>query len=206
VGPEVKSVTLSVAGPVATIAAAGATVQNQNLSTGYCALNHVQQGDTNQTRDGFIVTGKSLGIRFNVVSGANAETSDAWIRWLIVIDNTPNSSNSPLSQILEDYDQAGANTTTINSGINPQNRNRMFIMASGQGVVSKISGPTPCVTVSRLINLDNMQTAYTGSANPMTYAYMKSNTIYFIIMAQMTGAGTLPTINNFVARYYFTEK
>jgi len=205
-GAESKTVTLAVAGPTATIAVNGATVQNQNLSTGFCCCTFVQQGDGNHTRDGNVITGRHLGIRFSVQSGGNAETSDAEVRWMVVLDKSPNYGNTALSTILYDADQAGAYTCTFNSAVNPDNAKRFMIMRQGTVTVSKVSGPSPLIPVSISLPLYGLQTAFSGSANPMTYAYVQANGLYFICFGRMTGAGTLPTISNFLARYTFAEK
>lgn len=205
-GPELKSVDVTVAGPTATIAASDATVQNQNLTTGYLICNLVQQGDSNQTRDGELITGKHLGLRFEVQVGGNAETSDALVRWLVVLDKNPNGSNPTLATVLRSYTEDGSTATTFNSGINPQGRNRFMIMAQNTVCVSKVSGPAPLVPVSVSLPLFGLQTRYAGSANPMTNSYIYNNAIYFICFGQMTGAGTLPTIRNFYTRYTFAEK
>lgn len=204
--PELKSVTLGIAGPTATIAANSGTAQNQNLSTGFLCCNHVQQGDSNSTRDGNVVTGVHLGLRFTVQAGANTELSDAQVRWMVLLDKTPQAINVVLGAILNDYDQTGAGTTTFNSALNPDFQNRFMILRQGVLTVSKVSGPTPLQEVSCSLPLYKLQTGYAGTANPMTYAYMSHNALYFVCFGRMTGAGTLPTISNFLSRYTFTEK
>lgn len=206
VGAETKSTDVSVAGPTATIAFNSATVGNQNLSTGFLICNLCQQGDSKQTRDGNLVVGRHIGIRFQIRVGANAETSDAYVRYMVVLDRKPNGYNTTLGAILANVDEAGAVTNTFNSGFKPEQEGRYLQLAQNTVTVSKVSGPTPVHHVSLSIPLYKMQTLYYGSANPMTYAYIAANAVYFICFSQMTGAGTLPTIADFVSRYTFSDK
>lgn len=205
-GPEQKSVSILVLGPTATIGPAVNTVPNQNLSTGYLACNLVQDGNTRVTRDGDTIKGVHLGIRFNVVAGASAETSDAQLRWMVVLVRSPLSATQPLSTILEDWDEVGGTTTSFNSGVSPVNKDRVMILAQNSVVVSKVSGPTPIVPVSISLPLHGLLTKFNETANPMDYTNLVANGLFFICYSRMTGAGTLPTINNFLARYTFTEK
>jgi len=206
-GLETKDVTINLSAPVATIGCNSATVYNQNLSTGFLICNLVQQGNTNQNRDGNIVSGVHLGLRFQLQPGANTELSDAVVRYMVILDRSPNSNIAVAMQdILTDISETGATSTTYNSGINPRHRNRFMIMRQGTTELSKISGPQALINVSMSCPLYGLQTGYTGSANPMTAAYIYANALYFLIFSRMTGAGTLPVVNEFVCRYTFKEK
>lgn len=204
--PEKKAVNIAVAGPTATIAVSSATVSNQNLSTGFIVCNLVRQGDGEAFRDGNVVTGTHLGLRFTIQSGANAETSDGEVRWLVVFDKNPNGANVTVGTILSDQDEDGTATTSFNSALNMAQPGRFMIMRQGGVTVSKISGPTPLQQVSISLPLYGLQTGFQGTADPMSISYIGANALYFIIYGRMTGAGTLPTISNFLCRYTFQEK
>lgn len=201
---EQKHVDISVVGPTATIACAGATVPNQNLSTGYLCCNLVQQGPSEVNRDGKIVIGKHLGLRFGLQCGANTETSDAVVRYMVVMVRQ-NISTMALSNWLSILTETGGTATTFNSGVYPTQMPAVTVMHQNQVTISKVSGPSPIHNVSISLPLKKLPTAYVLSSNPMTFADVGSNAIYFVIFSRMTGAGTLPVITDFICRYTFQD-
>lgn len=205
-GAERKSVVLAIAGPTATIAPSAATTLNQNLSTGFVCVNFTQQGNGVSQRDGNIVKGVQLRVHFTCAVGANAETSDGQVRWMIVLDRSPNLQNFTIQYVLRDLDETSAETTSWNTMVSPHSYGRFSLLKEGTVTLSKISGPTPLRDVNVVLPLKGLITQYAGTANPMTTGYIVANGLYFICFGRMTGAGTLPTITNFNARYVFVDK
>lgn len=206
IGNETKDINISISGSTPTVGANAATVSNQNLTTGFVICNLVQQGNTPYMRDGNVIAGVHLGIRFQLQPGANTELSDSVVRWMVILDRSPNATAPTLGTILNDTSEAGVATTTFNSGLNQDHRERFLIMRQGNTELSKISGPQALTNVSISCPLYGLQTGYNGTANPMTSAQIYANAIYLVIVSRMTGAGTLPTINEFLSRYTFKEK
>lgn len=202
---EVKMVDLSIPAATATIAAAAGTTQNQDLSTGYLVCNYCQTGDTNVNRDGNMVAMKSVSVRFDVSAGGNTDTSDGAVRYLIVLDKECNGSNSAMSTILSNTDEAGAATTTFHSGISIINTQRFQVLREGEVQVSKVGGPAT-VHIKEYIKFPTgIPVRYDGTANPMTPGHIVKNAVYFIAFGHMTGAGNLPRISNFLARFRFID-
>lgn len=205
-GPERKTVDLSIVGPTATIAAAAGTASAQDLTTGFICLNLCQAGDTANSRDGNIVAMQSIAVSFTVQAGANTELSDAQVRSMVVVCSDWGGGNQVMSSLLGDISETGAATTTFASGVSPLGVVGCRVMRDIVTTVSKISGPSPSQHVQMIIPLKGLPVRYSGSANPMTIAYILNNAVFFIAFGRMTGAGTLPAIVNFKSRYIFTER
>lgn len=205
-GPEKKFVDINVAGPTATIAANSATVTNPNLSTGFLFLNLCQSGDTVNSRDGNIVKMQFVSLDMDIAAGANTELSDAEVRVVVALLNSTVGANIVVGGVLSDMDEVGAATTTFNSGASPASQYGVRILRDVTSVISKVSGPAPLRHLRMFIPMNGTPVRYNGTANPMTYAQIVNSGVVMIAFGRMTGAGTLPTIANFHARYCFSEK
>lgn len=90
-------------------------------------LNGMREGNALYNHRGNTITMKSIQITggaYNNPGVAPGAYATDYLRLLVVYDSNPKQVQAPISEILADYDQAGATTTTPQSGPNPNNMTR----------------------------------------------------------------------------------
>lgn len=124
VSREVKALVVSRTSTVP----AGAQL-NINTTGSIIPLNMIQTGSSFFNRIGRKIEMKSLQLEVNVtpVSAARTSVSDT-ARFLIVYDRQTNGALPTLSDMFQDTDQGGNNTSDAQSNINLNNRDRFMIV------------------------------------------------------------------------------
>lgn len=173
-----------------------------NFSTqgAFILLNGVQEGSGFYNRVGRKVAMRSLYITGFVkptLSNTGALVQD-WNRLLIFYDRQSNGAPPTLSDVLTDYDNAGATTTTALSQINMNNRDRFLILKDERIVTPAIgiSGAAattntfaqydledPAVRIKTFLKLKNLETHYKASSNPAVIGDIATGALFLMVVA-----------------------
>lgn len=221
---ETKSVDVQV-----NSAAFAATSTNPNSTS----LTLIQEGAGFWNRIGRKACLKSLQvtgwIQPNFTVGVAATLVNDMCRYIIFFDKQPNGVAATWNQIVQNYDNAGNVTNTVNDGINLDNRDRFVILrdrkvrygdlsisAGGTdsssfpsgtsiGSVGMKDGSDGGSIVKEYIKLGGIEAQFNGTANPATVAQISTGNLG-IIFASLGGTAAA-TQYNFIGsfRLRFTD-
>lgn len=126
VGGEVKSLDVG----SATAVAPGGAPLAINTTGSVAAINLVTAGSSFFQRVGRKIEMKSVELSYQIspITSQTLATAQDWLRILIVYDRQTNGALPNVSDVLQDTDAAGANTTNIASGVNLNNRDRFLVI------------------------------------------------------------------------------
>jgi len=171
------------------------------------ALNLVQEGSSFYNRIGRRIAMKSIEVKgyYSLVAGtAAAVVKPGLSRIMIVYDRQPNGSLPAVADILLDYDQSGNTSTTVESGLNLNNRDRFSVVldqrkylpqVTQSGTSNQLSStgtvwPTDgsfqnnCgVMIQEYRKLKGMETHYKASSQPSVIGDIATGALLLVLIA-----------------------
>jgi len=181
-------------------------------------LNGIQQGAGSWNRVGRKVSLKSVRVKgyylFNIVPTAvTGNLEIPFVRYCIIWDRQPNSGTLPsYDAIFMSTAQTGTEATnTISDQVRYDNMSRFRIlkdvslpcptvpiMPSGSAPASQFAIP-----VDEYLKINNLETTYSGSNNPVTIADIATGALYFV--ARALGATTSSVVCNLTSRVRYND-
>jgi len=122
---EVKSLDVG----SATAVAPGGTPLTVNQTGLIGAINLVTAGSFFFNRVGRKIEMRSVELSYQITTlTATLTTPQDWLRIMIVYDRQTNGAYPAISDVLQDTDSAGANTSGVSAGLNLNNRDRFLVV------------------------------------------------------------------------------
>lgn len=163
-------------------------------------LNLIRAGASFFNRIGRRVELKSLMIKTNIVPLRTAAVQD-YLRMAIIYDRQTNGANPTLQDIFQTTDQAGANTLSVFSDINLNNRDRFHIFFDKRivlpslnvaaGVITQL-GPAdpiqPWVNVFKFIKLKGEVTQFKADSAPAVVGDIATGGLFFVSYGSQAAA------------------
>lgn len=185
-GHEIKSIDLPVA--LYPFTAAGSIT----------ALNLVSAGSSYFNRIGRKIEMKYLYL--NAIVAMNATSTFGYGRIIIVYDKQTNGAAPLVSDVIQTTDQAGANTLTVFSNINLNNRDRFSILRdirvflpSGTftaGVITNAQNEDPVASTflhKQFISLRGMYTQYRADSAPSVVGDIATGGLFMLVIGDALG-------------------
>ena len=183
--PEIKAVDI----PVALYPMFNSPTTNTLVTL----LNGVQEGTGFYNRIGRHISMKSLHVTGTFAKSGNNSVGDDYVRWAIVYDRQPsaNASLPTYQDIFKAYDQGGAATAGVLSGVNLDNRERFVILRDFRTYMPFVAAaaqfPTELAvrdnernTIDEFIKLKGLETHYNNSANPIQPANISTGSLLLV--------------------------
>jgi len=158
-------------------------------------LNFIQVGSSMFNRIGRRVEMKSIRftMEWNVINAARVCDMD-YGRIIIVYDRQTNGAYPAITDVIQDTDQTGANTTTSLSGINMNNRDRFVVIMDKRIYLPQVTIAAPGVLtaafaidstrfigiVDEFRKLFNLTTHYKADSNPAGIGDISTGALYVI--------------------------
>lgn len=188
-GPEKKSVDLE--GPVNVI----------STTPTFDLLNGIQEGSSFYNRIGRRINMVSLHLRGQIiVTGLGAGASE-YLRVMVVYDRQPNGAAPAIADLLLDYNNAGATTTSSFSHINMNNADRFVMLAdipiaipwnaqvAQLGDAGAVMDRTKNeVNINRFIRLKDLETHYKSSTNPAAIGDIATGALWLVTVGNQNAA------------------
>lgn len=190
---EVKSVDT-------TAASGSGVVLTLNSTPLVTPINLIQEGSGFYNRIGRRIEMQSLHLTGQITC-RNVQSNQDYCRILVVYDRQTNGILPSAAAILADYDQQGAVSTGVYSGVNPDYRERFLILAdirltmpgtsNASPGTSVTNGVDPLVTtfnINRFIRLRNLATQYQSTHNPSIIDDISTGALYVMTMGTQAAA------------------
>jgi len=139
-------------------------------------------------------------------------------RLIIVYDRQTNGAAPAITDVIQDTDQAGANTTTSMSGINMNNRERFvtimdhrFYLPAVTNTAGALTLVTPTDTTSwkpliqEYRNLRMLTTHYKADSNPAVFGDISTGALWIISLGIIAAASENFSINNWNCRLKYVD-
>lgn len=176
-----------------------------NLDSGTAtlqAVNLCQQGVGISQRLANKIAMKSLRIRMNLTPTGNATADPTYARVMLIYDRNANGTYPATNLILSDSIQNNTVTAGLfNSNLNPNLFDRyavlmdkLLVIPCAQATVN-LTSVTPSTEhmewdIDEFIKLKNLETQFSGTANPMTIAQVQTGALQILCMGSATAANT----------------
>lgn len=209
---EVKTVDL-------TWAAAG-TGWNLNTTAMITPINLIQTGSTFTNRVGRRIEMSSLHLTGAITNIANRTTvANDYARIIIVYDRQPNGAVPTIGTIFASYDQTTSATTSVTSGINPDERERFVVLMDQRMVlppcdqasvgvtpqtIGSIEGNKDVWSVNRFIKLRGLTTHFKADSSPAVIGDIATGSLLAITWGSI-GAGGEAYTYHYEARLRYKD-
>ena len=164
-------------------------------------LNLIRAGSSFFNRIGRRIEMKSLHFK-GLISPLRTVAAGDYVRVMIVYDSQTNGAPPNISDILQDTDQAGANSTNSYSSINLNNRDRFKVLCDYRivlpsatvtaGVISNPGFIDPTAVsfdLERFIKLKGLPTYYKADSSPAVIGDIATGGLYLVTYGSI-GAGS----------------
>lgn len=180
VGEEVKSLDV----PLGTLLC--------NTTAAFAAVNLIRIGSTFCNRIGRKIQMKSLEIRGQMIPIRTVAATD-YVRVMVIYDRQTNGALPAIADILQDTDQAAANTTNSSSGMNLNNRDRFIMLrdwklclpgftdTAGQiSTLGPVDPVSPTFNIKAYIKLKGLVTQFKSDSAPAVIGDIASGGLYIV--------------------------
>lgn len=179
---------------VDTIAGSGSSVTKSLNATGnVTAMNLVPAGSSFFNREGRRLCMKSIHFSGILTPTGTASVAD-YVRVLIVYDRQTNGALPAISDVLQNTDQLGANTTTVYSNVNLNNRTRFQVIMDERIWSPPTSGASTEIVVSdsaqktqfhieRYIPLKGLETQYKADSATAVIGDIATGSLLLVTLA-----------------------
>jgi hypothetical protein len=155
-------------------------------------LNLIRAGSSFFNRIGRRVEMKNLHLKLQIASLRTVAVND-YVRVMVVYDRQTNGALPAITDILQDTDQAGANTTNSYSSLNLNNRDRFIMLCdwriclpsqtltAGQVTTPGFVDPVETlIDLERFIKLKGLITQYRADSAPAVIGDVASGGLYLV--------------------------
>lgn len=160
---------------VDTVNGSGNITLSLNTTPNLDAMNLIQSGSAFYQRVGRRVEMQSLHL-FGFLNQTGTAANEGFARILVIYDRQTNGALPSYATIMANYDQSGTSTSTVYSGLNPDERERFVILAdfkittpyvtAATFVPGSTDGPSGTYKIDRFIKLRGLQTHYKADSVP----------------------------------------
>lgn len=157
-------------------------------------LNLVQQGTGVSQRIGNKICMRSLRIRLRFVpAGIDDSISPYYVRLMLVYDRNPNALYAPTNTILANALQSNTlGNGTLDSSLNPTYYDRFVVLRDWYQTTPALDKEASNVAqnwiIDDFVNLKNLETTYSGTANPMTISQVSVGALHIFAISNMVAA------------------
>lgn len=205
-------------------AAPGGAALALNATGSILAINEVATGSSFFNRIGRKISMKSLRLQAIIkpMNVTRAALND-WARLLVVYDRQTNGALPSISDVIQDTEQNGTNTTNVESGINLNNRDRFMVI-----IDKKVMIPAATDTASVLTNtwpnshgaatvdakglaideyrkLPNLVTQYKADSNPAVIGDISTGSLLLITLADTVAGAEIFQVAGWNTRLRFED-
>lgn len=172
--------------------------QEFSLAANFSTLNLVQVGTSFYQRIGRKISMKSLNFSGYIVATRTINAQDLG-RVILLYDRQCNGALPLLADVLQNVDQTGAATTTSNSSINMNNRDRFLILRdmriylpsaqNAAGVVTNASPEDPIHdfgTIKFHVKLNGLLGQFKADSNPAVIGDIATGSLLLLVMGSQT--------------------
>lgn len=165
-----------------------------NSTGSVTALNLIRTGSSFFNRIGRRVELKNVRLSGYIFPVRTVAVSD-YVRIMIVYDRQTNGALPTISDVLQTTDQAGANTTSSESGVNLNNRDRFVILRDLRisipsqtvtaGSVSNLGPIDPITTFNNIdlfVRLKGLLTQYKADSSPAVIGDIATGGLFLVTM------------------------
>jgi len=173
-----------------------ATIYLFNTTAVVTPLNLIRAGSTYVNRIGRRIEMKNIRITGSLTPLRTVAGTD-YLRLMIIYDRQTNGAVPAIADILQTTDQAAANTTTAQSGINLNNRDRFSILrdlrivppsititagvATNIGIIDPVS---PLCNIDLFVRLKGLITQYKADSSPAVIGDIATGGLFMVTMGQ----------------------
>lgn len=157
-------------------------------------LNYVNNGDTEQTRDGSMFRMKSLEIRYLLAMNSSETTNPHAMRVVLFLDTDPNGSAPTLATLLDQ---------TLRPHLSPRNlanRNRYVILKDKMHTINPNGNEVVYRKLFKTLDLKVHFDNATASASSI-----KKNGLYLLFLANVSTGATYKPVHQFDSRIRFVD-
>lgn len=168
------------------------------------AINLIQVGSSMFNRIGRKIEMRSIRISGQLFTATvtRATVVPDYARVLIIYDRQTNGAFPTVSDILQDTDQAGTNTTEAFSGLNMNNRERFVTIMDKRFTIPQATATAGVLTnvfpqnemypikIDEFRRLRGLTTHYKADSNPAVIGDVSTGGLYAVSIAQTQAAGT----------------
>jgi len=168
-----------------------------------------QEGSGFYNRIGRRIRMKSLELRGMITPSAGnaAAVVQQFARLLIIYDRQTNGAAPTLADVLTDYDNAGATTSSDKSGLNMNNRDRFIVLRDRKLILPAlgINGATPAavsalqveannqnpgLVIHEFIKLKGLETHFKASSNPTVVGDVATGGLFAVVISSADANAT----------------
>lgn len=160
---------------VDTVNGSGNITLNLNTTPNLDAMNLIQSGSAFYQRVGRRVEMQSLHL-YGFLNQTGTAAQEGFARILVIYDRQTNGALPSYATLMANYDQSGTATSSVYSGLNPDERERFVILAdfkittpyvtAATFVPGSTDGPSGTYKIDRFIKLRGLQTHYKADSVP----------------------------------------
>lgn len=189
-----------------------------NSTGSIIALNLIQVGSSMFNRIGRKIEMLSVRIVFDInIPNATRASDIDLCKIAIVYDRQTNGAYPALADIFQDTDQTGANSTTPESGLNMNNRERFVTImdikksmpsaTNTAGVLTDVfpNGSSEWTMVDEFRKLRGLTTHYKADSNPAVIGDIATGALYLVTLGGLVAASENFVIANAVVRLKYTD-
>nr|WAE42584.1 MAG: capsid protein [Cressdnaviricota sp.] len=185
--------------------AASGTGWNLNSTAQITPINLIQAGSTFTNRVGRRIEMHSLHMTGAVTNIANRSTvANDYARIIIVYDRQPNGAVPSIGTIFASYDQTTTATTSVTSGVNPDERERFVVLMDQRMVLPPVSQASAGVygqtdgsiegnkdvwSVNRFIKLRGLTTHFKADSSPAVIGDIATGSLLAITWGSINSGG-----------------
>lgn len=183
-------------------------------SDGIYVLNLVQMGAGSWNRVGRKIYNKSVRIKGQIqstwIQATTTPMNAIYVRLVLVWDAQPGGTMPQKADIFGSTNQSGVEASSIYDHIRYDNMDRFRIlreisyifeltsMASTNGNIIQQAWD-----VDMFVQLNNLETVYSGQSQPMTIGDVSSGALYLVLLNDLESSMTM--VNSTIARFRYTD-
>lgn len=165
------------------------------------AVNIIQEGSSFYNRVGRRIHMKSLHLTGTLTSTGQGAGVYEYLRVMVVYDRQPNGAYPAIADLLSDYDNTGAVTSTSYAGVNPNNADRFLVLRDIRvgiplNTIGAAQDTTPVDNTSgqrvtplnEFIKLSDLETHYKASSNPAVVGDQASGSLFVFFYGNVAAA------------------
>lgn len=184
----------------------------------FTLVNGVQEGSSFYNRIGRRIAMKSLHLVGSFAFNQGMSTGGEYDRVMLIYDRQPNGAAPTIADVLTDYNNAGATSTTSLSALNMNNSDRFMVLrdirlatfendaASPPNALNEafIDYTTNRVNVNEFVKLKGLETHYRATTNPAVIGDIATGALWVVTFGSIPVA-TAPLDFNFQTRLRYWD-
>lgn len=189
-----------------------------STTASFTLLNGIQEGASFYNRIGRKIMMRSLHLYGNIQLSGNAGGTAEYARIMVVYDRQANTAFPAAQDLLDNYDNAGAQVTNSFASLNMNNAERFKVLRDIRIAVPTTTVATPAenavegvldyttnrCNINEFIRLSDLETHFKGTTNPAAIGDITTGSLLLFVQGQIAAAAA-PYVLTWSARLRFHD-